>query len=260
MTRSCHVTTGYATYATRLTLWYTVVYHKGMSTQAPHTPTVFGYCRVSTDGQEDGAGLEAQAVAIRSAAAARGWEQLELTTEVVSGGKSLKHRPVLASIIDRITRGDVLVVAKGDRLARSLVVLAQLLEDSDRGGWSLVLLDLGVDTSTPAGRLSAQVVGAAAEYERAMIRARTREGLAVKRSQGVRLGRPVSIAADVRERVVSLRSSGMTLQGIAGQLTAEGVPTATGKAVWTTGTVQTTLNTATAERAHTARVAALGAA
>ncbi len=77
---------------------------------------------------------------------------------------------MLATIICRY----VLVVAKGDRLARSLMTLSRLLEDSDARGWSLVALDLGVDTSTPAGRLAIQVIGAAAEYESRMIGARTR--------------------------------------------------------------------------------------
>jgi DNA invertase Pin-like site-specific DNA recombinase len=224
------------------------------------TSTVYGYCRVSTEGQEDGAGLEAQAVSIRAEADRRGWSTLELHQEVVSGGKSVARRPVLASILERIGRGDVLVVAKGDRLARSLVVLAQLLEASDRDGWSLVLIDLGVDTSTPAGRLSAQVVGAAAEYERQMIRARTRDGLAVKRSQGVRLGRPVKLSAEALEMVVNLRASGLSLRGIAEHLTALGIATASGKAVWSTSNVQTALNTATQEQAHRSRVAALAAA
>lgn len=206
-------------------------------------PTIYGYCRVSTDAQEDGAGLESQAVAIRQAATVRGWDQLEIATEVVSGGKGLDRRPVLAGILERITRGDVLVVAKGDRLARSLIVLAQLLEDSDRGGWSLVLLDLGVDTSTPAGRLAAQVVGAAAEYERALIRARTREALAVKRSQGVRLGRPVQLCSSIRDRIAELRAEGSTLRVIAATLNAEGVATATGRGEWSTSRVQTALNT-----------------
>ena len=170
--------------------------------------TVYGYCRVSTENQEDGTGLEAQTVTIEREAVRRDWETVELHREVVSGGKGIHQRPVLAAILERIQRGDVLVVAKGDRLARSLLVLSQLLEASDREGWSLVLIDLGVDTSTPAGRLSAQVVGAAAEYERQMIRARTREGLAVKRSQGVRLGRPVEMPATIRAEVVSLRAQG----------------------------------------------------
>lgn len=219
--------------------------------------TVYGYCRVSTEGQEDGAGLEAQAVAIRTEAERRGWATLELHQEVVSGGKGVAQRPVLASILEQISRGDVLVVAKGDRLARSLVVLAQLLEASDRDGWSLVLIDLGVDTSTPAGRLSAQVVGAAAEYERQMIRARTRDGLAVKRSQGVRLGRPVQSAPATLDRVVRLRGDGLSLKLIAEELTRDQIPTASGKAVWSTSNVQTALQTAQRERDHQQVLASL---
>jgi DNA invertase Pin-like site-specific DNA recombinase len=221
------------------------------------TSTVYGYCRVSTEGQEDGAGLEAQAVAIRLEADRRGWSTLELHQEVVSGGKGIQHRPVLATILERIGRGDVLVVAKGDRLARSLLVLAQLLEASDRDGWSLVLIDLGVDTSTPAGRLSAQVVGAAAEYERQMIRARTRDGLAVKRSQGIRLGRPTISSAATLERVTQLRGDGLTLKAIAAQLTSDGIRTPAGRAAWSTSNVQTALQTAQREQAYQQLVAAL---
>ncbi len=239
-----------------LTLWQTVVYHNPMDATTA-TSTVYGYCRVSTEGQEDGAGLEAQAIAIQQEASRRGWTTLQIHREVVSGGKRVDQRPILAAILEQISRGDVLVVAKGDRLARSLVVLAQLLEASDRDGWSLVLLDLGVDTSTPAGRLSAQVVGAAAEYERQMIRARTRDGLAVKRAQGVRLGRPVQMPAEVRAEVVRLRGEGLRLKDIAEQMTERGIPTASGRAVWTTSHVQTTLATAEREQDHRERVAAL---
>ena len=221
------------------------------------TRTVYGYCRVSTEAQEDGAGLEAQALAIQAEASRRGWEQLQIQREVVSGGKRVDQRPVLAAILEQITAGDVLVVAKGDRLARSLVVLAQLLEASDRDGWSLVLLDLGVDTSTPAGRLSAQVVGAAAEYERQMIRARTRDGLAVKRAQGVRLGRPVQMPAEVRAEVVRLRMDGLSFRAIAQTMTEAGHRTASGKAAWTTSHVQTALNTAAQEQAHLERLQAV---
>lgn len=243
---------------TPLTLWQSVDYHNDMDTDTT-TSTVYGYCRVSTEGQEDGAGLEAQAVAISQEAGRRGWDQVQIHREVVSGGKRVDQRPILAAILEQISAGDVLVVAKGDRLARSLVVLAQLLEASDRDGWSLVLLDLGVDTSTPAGRLSAQVVGAAAEYERQMIRARTRDGLAVKRSQGVRLGRPVQMPAEVRAEVVRLRVEGWKLRDIATEMTRRGVPTASGKATWTPSNVQTALITAERERDHSNRVAALAA-
>ena len=217
------------------------------TTTAPNT--VYGYCRVSTEGQEDGTGLEAQTVTIEREAVRREWENVELHREVVSGGKGIHQRPVLAAILERIQRGDVLVAAKGDRLARSLLVLATLLETSQREGWILVLID-GVDTSTPAGRLSAQVIGAAAEYELAMIRARTREGLAVKRSQGVRLGRPVQMPATIRAEVVRLRVQGLTFQMIADEMNSRGTPTATGKSFWYAATAQQATVTAALEDAH----------
>lgn len=94
-----------------------------------------------------------------------------------------------------LQRGDActLVVSKLDRLSRSLVQFAELMERSRRKGWSLVALDLGVDTSTPAGEMMASVLASFAQYERRLIGQRTRDALAVKREQGVRLGRPCDV-------------------------------------------------------------------
>lgn len=201
------------------------------------TPKVIGYTRVSTDAQEDGAGLEAQAEAIRAEAARRGWD-VEVVQEIASGGKAVSARPVLSDVLGRLGRGDVLVVAKGDRLARSLLVLAGLLEDSDKRGWSLVALDLGVDTSTPAGRLVIQTLGAAAEYERRMIGARTREALAVKRSQGIRLGKPSRVDSTTRRRIRDVRAQGWTWQRIADALNRDGIATGHGGATWRPSSVR----------------------
>lgn len=201
------------------------------------TPKVIGYTRVSTDGQEDGAGLEAQAEAIRAEAARRGWS-VEIVQEIASGGKAVTQRPVLSEVLERLGAGDVLVVAKGDRLARSLLVLAGLLEDSDRRGWSLVALDLGVDTSTPAGRLVIHTLGAAAEYERRMIGTRTREALAVKKAQGVRLGKPSRVSSDTRRRIRDTRAQGWTWQRIADALNRDGVTTGHGGTEWRPSSVR----------------------
>ncbi len=201
------------------------------------TPKVIGYTRVSTEGQEDGVGLTAQADAIRLEATRRGWD-VEIVQEVVSGGKALAQRPVLEAVLAALGAGDILVVAKGDRLARSLLVLAGLLEDSDKRGWSLVALDLGVDTSTPAGRLVIQMLGAAAEYERRLIGARTREALAVKRAQGVRLGKPSRVDADARRRIRDTRAQGWTWQRIADALNRDGATTGHGGATWRPSSVR----------------------
>ena len=84
-----------------------------------------------------------------------------------------------------------LVVAKLDRLSRSLLDFAALMERGRKRGWNLIALDLGVDTSTPSGEMMASVLATfAQQFERRLIGQRTKDALAVKRSQGVVLGRP----------------------------------------------------------------------
>src|SRR5207248_9344249 len=95
-------------------------------------------------------------------------------------------------------------------------------------GWALVALDCAVDTTTPAGEAMAHVLATFAQFERRLIGQRTREALAVKKRQGVRLGRPQSIAPTLARRIRSLRSRGMTLQAICDKLNSEGVPTPRG--------------------------------
>lgn len=85
-----------------------------------------------------------------------------------------------------------LVVAKLDRLSRSLLDFAALMERAEAEGWAVITLDLGVDTSTPAGEMLVSVLASFAQYERRLIGQRTREGLAQKRAQGVQLGRPAA--------------------------------------------------------------------
>ncbi len=201
------------------------------------TPQVIGYTRVSTEEQEDGAGLDAQAFAIHAAAVQRGWD-VEIVQEVVSGRKGLQQRPVLTGVLARLRKGDVLVVAKGDRLARSLMTLSRLLEDSDSRGWSLVALDLGVDTSTPAGRLAIQVIGAAAEYESRMIGARTREAMAVHKANGATFGNPVQLDGDTRRRIRDVRAQGVSWHRIAEALNRDGVPLPRGGAKWWASSVR----------------------
>jgi DNA invertase Pin-like site-specific DNA recombinase len=89
------------------------------------------------------------------------------------------------------------VVAKLDRLSRSLLDFANLMAAARTEGWALVALDLGVDMTTPAGEMIANVLASLAQFERRLIGQRKREGLAAKRSAGVRLARPRNIGADV---------------------------------------------------------------
>jgi DNA invertase Pin-like site-specific DNA recombinase len=91
-----------------------------------------------------------------------------------------------------------------------------------------VALDLGVDTSTPSGEMMASVLATFAQFERRLIGQRTRDALAVKRAQGVQLGRPREISEEVVERIRNLHHTGLSVAGIARKLNEENVPTPRG--------------------------------
>jgi DNA invertase Pin-like site-specific DNA recombinase len=189
---------------------------------------VCGYIRVSTSEQADsGAGLEAQRAAITAEATRRGWELGCVYEDAGASGKSLSGRPGLLSALEVIESGsaEALVVAKLDRLSRSLLDFAGLMERARTEGWSLVALDLGVDTSTPSGELMANVLATFAQFERRLIGQRTRDALAVKRAQGVRLGRPREVPPAVVRRILELHRSGHRVAEIARMLNCEGVRT-----------------------------------
>ena len=138
-------------------------------------------------------------------------------------------------------QADALVVAKLDRLSRSLVDFAGLMEQARQHGWAFIALDLGVDTTTPAGELVANVMASVAQWERRAIGARTREALAAKKAAGVQLGRPRSVSDDVVARIVRERESGRSLPMIAKGLNDDGVPTARGGIRWYPATVRSAL-------------------
>jgi DNA invertase Pin-like site-specific DNA recombinase len=119
-------------------------------------------------------------------------------------------------------------------------------------GWGLILLDIDADTSSPSGEFMVNVMGSAAQWERRIISQRTKDALAVKRAQGVRLGRPSTLAPEVVERIVRERRGGSSLAAIASGLTAEGVPTAHG-GKWWPATVRKVLSGQDASRHATTR-------
>lgn len=192
---------------------------------------VVGYVRVSTDEQADsGAGLAAQRAAIAAEAARRGWTLLTVHEDAGASGKSLSGRTGLRAALEAIERDEAsaLVVAKLDRLSRSLLDFSALMERSRRRGWALVALDLGVDTTTPSGEMMANVLAVFAQFERRLIGQRTKDALAQKRAAGVRLGRPRSLPSSTEDLVVSLRRGGLTLPAIVNRLTTLGVATGQG--------------------------------
>lgn len=139
---------------------------------------IHGYVRVSTDKQgAQGLGVAAQTDAIVSR-----FPSAEVTVEVASGGKT---RPELERLLSSLTEDDTLVVAKLDRLGRSTIDVITKLTDLTERNVTVVVLDLGLDTSTPAGRFSATVLAAAAELERNLISQRTRDALAAAKRRGV---------------------------------------------------------------------------
>lgn len=199
------------------------------------------YLRVSTDKQRDsGAGLAAQRTAIEAAAAARGWpaDELVFVKDVLSG-KSAK-RPGLERARAMLANGEAstLIVAKMDRLSRSLLDFASIMADAQAQRWALVALDAPVDPSTPQGEMMATMLTAFAAYERRLIGERTKAALAVKRAEGVVLGRPRVLSDAIRERIKAERGDGTTWEMIAARLTVAGVPTARGGSEWHASTVR----------------------
>jgi DNA invertase Pin-like site-specific DNA recombinase len=208
-------------------------------------PKAIGYCRVSTGDQiNSGAGLDAQRAALQAEADRRGWA-LEFVVEDGLSAKDL-NRPALVAALGRLDSGeaDVLMVSKLDRLSRSVKDFGGLLERANRRNWSVLCLDLGVDTTTPVGEFTANVVVSASQYERRLIGQRTKDALAAKRAAGVRLGRPRRLPVDVVNQIVQAKAAGGSLAGIARDLTSEGVPTAQGGKRWYASTVAAVLRSA----------------
>jgi DNA invertase Pin-like site-specific DNA recombinase len=193
--------------------------------------SVVGYVRVSTAEQADsGAGLEAQRQAIESEAARRGWRLVQVFEDAAASGKSMNGRRGLQEALEAVEAGQAegLVVAKLDRLSRSLLDFAGLMERARKQGWSLVALDLGVDTSTPSGEVMASVLTTFAQFERRLIGQRTKDALAVKRAQGVQLGRPREMSAESVERIRELDQAGLNVAAITRRLNEDGIPTSRG--------------------------------
>jgi DNA invertase Pin-like site-specific DNA recombinase len=150
---------------------------------------------VSTEEQStSGAGLAAQRAAIEAECLHRGWHLIEVIEDAGFSAKDMK-RPGVKVALETLEQGDAcaLVVAKLDRLSRSMIDFTTVMATASKQGWALVALDCAVDTSTPAGEAMANVLATFAQFERRLIGQRTREALAAKRASGVRLGRPVTL-------------------------------------------------------------------
>ncbi len=159
---------------------------------------VYGYVRVSTREQGDsGLGLDAQTEAIRTEASRRGWDLVDIR-EDVSSGKSMRKRDNLGRTLRDLRDGkaDGLIVAKLDRLSRSVLDFAAVMESASAEGWSVVVIDLGVDTTTTHGELIANIMIALAQWERRIIGDRTRSALQAVKARGTKVGRKPGVSAE----------------------------------------------------------------
>ena len=198
--------------------------------------TAVGYLRVSTGEQVvSGLGLAAQRATIEARAGAEGWTVTGWFTDVgISGAVAPLERPGMALAVDAMSdrQASRLVASHLSRVGRTAARVLDLDTLADAEGWGLVMCDLQIDTGTAAGRFMLANMAAAAEYERNLVSERTRAALAVKRAQGVRLGRPSTLDRETVARIVAERDAGSTWQAIADGLMADEVPTARGGVRW----------------------------
>ena len=166
--------------------------------------TVYGYARVSTDGQT----LAAQDAALHAAGC------VKVYGEKQSGAKA--DRPQLAKLLRRLEPGDVLMVTRLDRLARSTRDLLNILHTlGERSIGFKSLADTWADTTTPHGRLLVTMLAGIAEFERELIKARTGEGRKRAQARGVRFGRPPALTAHQRQEALKRLAAGETQTDIA---------------------------------------------
>jgi DNA invertase Pin-like site-specific DNA recombinase len=199
----------------------------------------------SAEQPERRAGLEAKRRALAAACKRRGWQLLEVLEEAGLHGEERK-RPGMKEALRVLESADAkaLVARKLDRPSRLLAELAWLLASARKQGFALVSLDCALETRTPAGGATVNVLAGFAPCERRGSSQRIRQALARKRAQGVRLGRPPTMSRYAIERIRRERAAGKSLAAIANGLNADRIPTAQGGRRWYPATVRYTLNRA----------------
>jgi DNA invertase Pin-like site-specific DNA recombinase len=168
---------------------------------------LIGYARVS---RENGQDTATQVAALRSAGVERLYE------EHASGGRW--DRPELHRALDQLRMGDIFVVCKLDRLSRLLKDLLHIIEQIESVGAGFRSLTEAIDTTSSAGRMLMQMLGSFAEFERAMIRERTRAGLATARKEGRVGGRWPKLTERQRAEVIAMATVGQKSESEAARL------------------------------------------
>jgi DNA invertase Pin-like site-specific DNA recombinase len=203
-----------------------------------------GYVSVEQNGDPEATAMRDQADVIDSLCERRGWRLVEVVRDVEAAGGSSVRRPGLMYAVERIAKGEAqcLVVSQLNRLSNSAADLSRVLELLARSDGRLVVMDVGLDTASDAGRIAANSLLRVGSWERRRMLESTRKGLAAARAKRAAAGRPaVEDIPSLKQRILDMRSEGLTLQAIADHLNEEGVPTLRGGQMWRPSSVQAAL-------------------
>lgn len=171
---------------------------------------VFAYCRVST--------LEQNTENQRREIEAAGFkvEPYRIIEEQISGSVAASDRPGFSRLLDRMEHGDVLIVTKLDRLGRNAIDIRKTVEKLSELNIRVHCLALGgVDLTSPAGKMTMQVISAVAEFERDLLVERTHAGIVRAKSAGKRFGRPPTLNDEQKQIVIERIQSGASISAIA---------------------------------------------
>lgn len=171
---------------------------------------IFAYCRVSTFEQT----TENQRLEIQNAGFAI--EPYRIIEESISGSIQASKRPEFKKLLDRLEKGDVLIVTKLDRLGRNAIDVRKTVDDLASIGVKVHCLALGgVDLTSPAGKMTMQVISAVAEFERDLIVERTQAGLQRAKATGKKLGRRPSLSDEQQRQALEQLERNVSVSEIA---------------------------------------------
>jgi putative DNA-invertase from lambdoid prophage Rac len=177
-------------------------------------PRIFAYARVSTIHQETGNQIQE----IESAGFTI--EPYRIITEIISGSMPIARRKGFSSLLDKMEKGDVLVVTKLDRLGRDAIDVSLTVAKLESIGIKVHCLALGgVDLTSSAGKMTMGVINTVAQFERDLLIERTQSGLTRAKSQGKTLGRPQVLSALQREQALNQLGEGQPIAAIARHFT-----------------------------------------
>ena len=200
-----------------------------------------GYTIVSAPGESERERLREEAKLIQAACQEHGLVLGKLVRDLETQNGPDLRRPGLTYVLERLAAKEyeALVVSRLERLTRSAANLGVLLRLLDERQARLIVIDIGLDTGTADGRVAAEALVTVGDLDEKKIEERTRKGLEAARSGRRSSGRPaVADRPSLKQRIVDMRASGMTLQAIADTLNDEGVPTVRGGAKWRPSSVQ----------------------